>query len=223
MNHKLNSLVRPLSARILSLIFRSILLTALFLPIGSPTSPALAATTPVTLTITELRQTGSDFDLTTLGDFYAQVSINGNDFETDEISHLPEAISCPAQLVVQPVGVHSERLTKRQCAGNDRNQDSDFPDPDDTADKTRAGGGHQAEVDMATGNGADVNWPQAASVLSTWMQTVPRSVRHQYISVSGDAVRRAARRCERRRRSGSGFYIDIDLPGPIHSKDVFVG
>ena len=63
MNNKLNSLVRPLSRRILPLTFRSILLTALFMTIVSPASPALAATTPVTLTITELRQTGGNFDI----------------------------------------------------------------------------------------------------------------------------------------------------------------
>ncbi len=166
MNNKLNSLVRPLSGRILPLIFRSILFTALFLPIASPASPALAATTPVTVTITELDQTGDNFDLTTLGDFYAKVSINGSDFETGELSHLPpEGYLVPTgNLLPSPwvitANVPSDAATVPVTIVI---KDSDFPDPDDTADiNPGPGEGISLEVDMATGKWTgDVNWPQS--------------------------------------------------------------
>ncbi len=166
MNNKLISLVRPLSGRIPRLVFCSILLTVLFLPIASPATPALAATTPVTLTITELIQTGDNFDLTTLGDFYAQVSINGNDFETDEISHLPpEGFIVPSgNLLPSPwvftANVPSDATTVPITIVI---KDSDFPDPDDTADiNPGPGDGLSLQVDMATGKwSGDVNWPQS--------------------------------------------------------------
>ncbi len=166
MNNKLNSLVRPLSGRILPLIFRSILFTALFLPIASPASPALAATTPVTVTITELDQTGDNFDLTTLGDFYAKVSINGSDFETGELSHLPpEGYLVPTgNLLPSPwvitANVPSDAATVPVTIVI---KDSDFPDPDDTADiNPGPGEGISLEVDTATGKWTgDVNWPQS--------------------------------------------------------------
>lgn len=166
MNNKLKSLVRLISGGIPPLIFRSILLLALFLTIVSPASPALAATTPVTLTITELHQTGDNFDFTTLGDFYAQVSINGADFETDEISHLPpEGFLVPSgNLLPSPwvftVNVPSDAATVPITIVI---KDSDFPDPDDTADiKPGPGEGISLEVDMATGKwSGDVDWPQS--------------------------------------------------------------
>ena len=79
MNNKLHLLLGQVAQRILPLLVRTALLTALFLPIASPATHVRAATTPVTLTISELDQTGSNFDFTTLGDFYAQVSITSNE------------------------------------------------------------------------------------------------------------------------------------------------
>lgn len=73
---------RLLSRRILPLLFRSLLFAALFLPLASPAKPALAATRPVTLTIPELDQLGSSFDISTYGDFYAKVWINGVEQDT---------------------------------------------------------------------------------------------------------------------------------------------
>ena len=233
MNSKLNSLVRPFTGRILPLLFRSILLTVFFLPIVSPVTPALAADTPVTLTITELIQTGGDFDLTTLGDFYAQVSINGTDFETDEISHLPpEGYIVPSgNLLPSPwvftANVPSDATTVPITIVV---KDSDFPDPDDTADlKPGPGEGISLEVDMATGKwSGDVNWPQSCvGTFDIDADSASICFDINTISVSGDADEDGL--LDNWEQKGVDFdldgTIDLDLPAfganPLR-KDVFV-
>ena len=157
-------LSRVSARKIVALILRSILFTALFLPIASPARPALAATRPVTLTINELDQLGS-FDPTTLGDFYAKVTINGNEQDTSEIDFtnpfdgfiIPTGNLLPSPWVVTQ-NVPSDAVT---VPVHIEIWDSDFPDGDDQADiNPGAGQAIDLEVNMATGKwSGDVNWP----------------------------------------------------------------
>lgn len=158
---------RPLSSRVVALI----LFAALLLSSATPTNPVLAATTPITVTINYLEQWG-DFDVTTRGDFYAEVTINGTEVSTSSIDFLPpdSYITPTGQLLSNPwvltVNVPSN-LTAVSVAIEI--WDSDWPDPDNQADiDPGTGDTLDLSVDIATAKWTgDVNWPQSCAIGST--------------------------------------------------------
>jgi uncharacterized repeat protein (TIGR01451 family) len=225
------TLARPSSRGIMPLILRGILFTALFLPIASP---ALAATTPVTVTIWDLEQTGGNFDTTTLGDFYAKVTINGNEHQTDEIDFtnpfdgyiIPTSNLLPGPWVVTE-NVPSDALS---VPVHIEVWDSDLIDPDDRADINP--GPKEVvdlEVDMATGKWTgDVNWPESCvGAFDLDADTARICFDINTISVSGDIDEDGL--LDNWEQKGVDFnsdgVIDLDLPAfganPFR-KDVFV-
>src|SRR5262245_19106959 len=65
--------------RVRSALLIGFAVAATFLPMSGA-----AQAKPVTVTITQLDQIGEDFDPTSLGDFYAKVTINGTAFDTKD-------------------------------------------------------------------------------------------------------------------------------------------
>lgn len=218
----------------MQLALHIIILITLILSIFMVTTPAQAADQPVTLTITELIQIGDDLDTTTLGDFYANVNINGTSFSTSEISHLP-----PGGFIVPTGNLLSSPwvFTANVPSGTPSVQihieivDSDWPDPNDTAD-IKAGPGETItiDVDLATGKWTgDVNWPQSCTSGPFDLDSDSAGICFDVntISVSGDVDEDGL--LDNWEQKGVDLdldgVIDIDLPAfganPFR-KDIFV-
>ncbi len=164
MQSNTNIFARQLSRRIAALVLRGILFAALLLPIAVPASPALAATTPVTVTIYFLEQWG-DLDLTTLGDFYAEVTINNSEQSTPALDFPP-----PGGYIVPSGNLLSGPWVVTQDVPSDAITvpvrievwESDWPDDDDLADAV-PGSDDVIDLQVNTTTGiwtGDLNWPE---------------------------------------------------------------
>jgi uncharacterized repeat protein (TIGR01451 family) len=190
---------------------------------------------PVTVTITQIEQIGDDFDPTSLGDFYAHVTINGATGSTFDdrfsfnsgyivpsgwlVPPAPWVISTDVPITTPSVAVRIELFDDDEFTGN---EEADLnPGPKNHID---------IEVDLSTGKwSGDVTWPQ--SCISGPFDLSSRSAALCFdvsvLSASGDA-------------DGDGLLdgwelngynsdldstIDLDLPAmgadPLR-KDVFV-
>ena len=129
--------------------------------------PVQAATVPITVYISYLEQIGDDLDLTTLGDFYARITINGV-IETSPTLDFSDPfggyIVPTGNLLSEPwaitVNVPNPGPTVQMFI---EIVDDDWPDPNDEADiDPGTGEGLDLTLDMTTGKWTgDVNWPQS--------------------------------------------------------------
>ncbi len=168
MNGKTNASGRRFSTNILRRIPAGLLLAMLVL--GGAT-PARAATQPVTVTINYLEQLG-DPDLTTRGDFYAKVFINGVQQNTPALDFgFPDSYIVPTgQLLSSPwvitLDVPTDAVT---VPVRIEVWESDWPDDDDQADAVPGSDDFiELEVDMLTSTWTgNVNWPESCTNGST--------------------------------------------------------
>src|SRR5688572_20678949 len=168
MNGKVRSLRREIWTSILRLTPVGLLLAALILGM---TSPARAATQPVTVTINYLEQLG-DPDLTTRGDYYAKIFINNVQQNTPALDFgFPDSYIVPTgQLLSSPwvvsVDVPTDAVT---VPVRIEVWESDWPDDDDQADAVPGSDDFiELQIDMATATWTgDVNWPESCTNGST--------------------------------------------------------
>lgn len=225
-NSHLQTILRPVSGRLLALI----LLTVIFL---SFVTPALAATRPVTVTIWKLEQLG-DLDVATLGDFYAEVSINGVQQSTPALDFsFPDGYIIPTGNLLSSPWVLSRDVPDDAITVPVLIEvwESDWPDGDDHADaKEGSGDDISLTVNVLTGKWTgDINWPEVCSNGSTDLDG--RGVRVCFdintISTSGDADQDGLLDNWEQKGVdlGNNGTIDIDLPAlganPFR-KDIFV-
>jgi hypothetical protein len=130
---------------------------------------AAAQTKPVTVTITRVEQLGADFDSTTLGEFYADITINGvtqSTFGRQFDFPPPTGFIVPTGWMTPPspwVVSQQVPFALNSVAVNIALLDDDSPDPNDPADLNPAAGNDiHLTVDLSTGKwSGDINWPQA--------------------------------------------------------------
>jgi uncharacterized repeat protein (TIGR01451 family) len=216
---------------IVSLAPVMLLLTALIL--GVAASPARAATQPVTVTINYLEQLG-DPDVSSRGDFYAKVFINGEQENTPALDFgFPDSYIVPTgQLLSSPwvvtVDVPTDAVT---VPVRIEVWESDWPDDDDQADAVPGSDDFiELEVNMQTAKWTgNVNWPESCTNGSTDLDG--RGVRICFdigtLSANGDLDGDGL--LDTWEQRGVDFtqdgIIDIDLPilgaNPFR-KDIFV-
>jgi len=163
MHSKQNSPFRLNSNRLIHAGLLFILLAAASL--ASP-PPVKAQTVPITITIPYLWQIG-DLDLTTLGDFYARITINGvvetsptKDYTNPFEGYIRPTGNLLDDTWVVVVNVPDPGPTVQMFI---EIVDDDFPDPNDEADiDPGTGEGLDLTLDLATGTWTgDINWPQS--------------------------------------------------------------
>ena len=163
MRSKQNSPFRLNSNRLIHAGLLFILLAAASL--ASP-PPVRAQTVPITITIPYLWQIG-DLDLTTLGDFYARITINGvvetsptKDYTNPFEGYIRPTGNLLDDTWVVVVNVPDPGPTVQMFI---EIVDDDFPDPNDEADiDPGTGEGLDLTLDLATGKWTgDINWPQS--------------------------------------------------------------
>jgi uncharacterized repeat protein (TIGR01451 family) len=128
---------------------------------------AAAQTKPVTVTIVQIEQIGDDFDFTSLGDFYAHVTIDGTTLSTfdDRFSFDSGFIVPSGPLFPNPAWVLTKQvpLTANTVAVRIELFDDDLATGAEEANLD-PGPGNDVDivVDLATGHwSGDVNWPQS--------------------------------------------------------------
>ena len=143
---------------------------------------AAAQTKPVTVTITQIEQIGDDFDFTSLGDFYAHVTIDGTTLSTfdDRFSFDSGFIVPSGPLIPNPAWVLTKQVpfTADTVAIRIELFDDDLLTGAEEANLNPGSGNDlNLVVDLATGRwSGDVNWPRAASPEdTTWAARTPRS------------------------------------------------
>ena len=228
MKRKRSNLKRRLSMGVASVL----LLVSMFLGI---TPPARAAPQPVTVTISSLRQLGDDFETTSLGDFYARVTINGTTQDTydDQLEDLFGGYIIPTGNLMSDPWILTQDVPSELGTINVKLEvlDDDWPDPNDMAD-INPGSKEVVDlvVDLTTGKwSGDVNWPQSCTSgpLDLDSNSVEICFDINTISVSGDADEDGL--LDNWEQKGIDFdldgTIDLDLPAfganPLR-KDIFV-